>query len=66
MAGIQSGAIHVVNELVSAGCNPNAEDLLGQTPKDYAAKNTNVSGKNFVDIIEEAKTKWQQNQEESK
>ena len=56
MAGIQSGAIHVVNELVSAGCNPNAEDLLGQTPKDYAAKYTNVSGKSFVDIIEEAKT----------
>ena len=51
MAGIQSGAIHVVNELLEAGCNPLAEDLLGQTPKDYAAKYTNVSGKSLADIL---------------
>ena len=29
MAGIQSGAIHIVNELVTAGCNPMSEDVLG-------------------------------------
>ena len=44
MAGIQSGALHVVNELLEAGCNPLVVDVLGQTAKDYAKKFTNVNG----------------------
>ena len=44
MAGIQSGALHVVNELLEAGCSPLAVDVLGQTAKDYAKKFTNVNG----------------------
>ena len=61
MAGIQSGALHVVNELLEAGCNPTARDLLDQTPADYAKKFTNVGGQNFFEIVQNAEREWLKN-----
>ena len=44
MSAVQSGDIDVVMQCLEAGCNPLAEDLLGQSTLFYARAFRDVNG----------------------
>ena len=52
MSAVQSGDIDVVNQCLQAGCNPLAEDLLGQSTLFYARAFRDVNGQNMSEIIQ--------------
>ena len=52
MSAVQSGDIDVVQQCLQAGCNPLAEDLLGQSTLFYARAFRDVNGQNMSEIIQ--------------
>ena len=52
MAAVQSGDINVVEQCLTIGCNPRAEDLLGQSTLFYARAFRDVNGQNMSEIIQ--------------
>ena len=52
MSAVQSGDINVVEQCLTADCDPTAQDLLGQSVMFYARAFKDVNGKNMSEIIQ--------------
>ena len=54
MSAVQSGDINVVQQCLEAGCDPIAQDLLGQSVLFYARAFKDVNGQNMSEIIQKS------------